>query len=286
MFVIHCPKSLKILKYLVGQPDDFRNATFGRDLQSVQTRAIVRVPQVNGTVDRAGDQQTAGRVETGRGDLDGQRLTVQLSSVCHGASGDQFAGAHVPHGDDRVRAGHGYQHVEQPVVHGLGDGRVVRIAGDVTGARRVLAAPDRHNHAGHHHYDHLVELIEQCRKPTPAVGRIGYLGRPAERVQTRRGQHVPHFDRAVCGHRVQVAVGRPVVEHVLHGLFVAHELRAPGRPAVRGGGEHVPQPHQAVHAAGGHARITDRAHAPEPVGGRHVTHRDRRADATARHRLA
>lgn len=200
--------------HLVGQPYDFGYAALGRDSQPVQTRPVVRVPYVNGTVHGAGGQQPAGRVERGRRDLDRHRLAVHDRGVRQRPPGDQLAGVQVPHADYGVGAGHGYQQLEQRVVQGLHDGRVVRIVADGARVPGRVAALDRHERVTDHHHEHLVQLIEMGGVPAPMVVRGRRRHRPVQRQQARALAQVPQLDRVVRGHRVQVPVA-PVDENVL-----------------------------------------------------------------------
>jgi len=255
---------------LIGQPEDFGYPAAGRDLQSVQTHAGVGVPHVNTAVHGAGDEQAAGRVEVGGGDLDGQDLAVHLLGVRHGPFDDHSAGAQVPHGYGRVSGGRGYQNPVQRVVQRLDDGRLVRLVvvqpGHVLVGDRRFGALDRHERpviVGHAH-DGLLGPVEVHDGERPQLAVVGFRGHrePVERQQARGPAQVPHLDHGVRGHGVQVPVDR-VVGHALHAPAVAQQRGAVDR-ARRPVDRHVPQPHGPVRAAGGQLGVADGAHAREP----------------------
>jgi len=225
---------------------------------------------VNTAVHGAGDEQTAGRVEVGGGDLDGQDLAVHLLGVRHGPFDDHLAGAQVPHGHGRVGGGRGYQDPVQRVVQRLDDGRLVRLVvvqpGHVLAGDRRFGALDRHERpvtVGHAH-DGLLGPVEVHDGERPQLLVVGFRGHrePVERQQARGPAQVPHLDHGVRGHRVQVPVDR-VVGHALHAPAVSQQRGAVHR-ARRPVALRVPQPHGPVRAAGGQLGVADGAHAREP----------------------
>lgn len=224
---------------------------------------------MHGAVHRAGDQQSGGRVERGRGYRERQRLAVLRTRVGHAPLADKEAGTQVPRGHRGVR-GHSDQQVEQSAVYGFDHKSAAAAAAAATDAAVVKVAdvlrpwsvdePVAHtavrgDRAVREHQQHAHGRVEARVRPERRRLQSRWR-RPYVRIQARGRVHVPRLQLAVGRDRIQARVAL-VMEHVHHLRFVAGEpfVMWWHQPFARAFAGHVPEPDHAVSATGNHARV-------------------------------